>query len=75
MSKNQSIILDTMNASGATANIALRSRGGTWSQCSNFYVMGNSGWMSNAGTIKLCSNNFELTAPAENQKGIYARFA
>lgn len=75
-SKNQSIILDTTQASGATANIALRSRGGTWAQCSNFYVMGNSGsWMSNAGTIKLCSDNFELTAPASNQKGIYARFA
>ena len=76
ISKNQSIILDTTGASGATANIALRSRGGTWAQCSNFYVMGNSGsWMSNAGTIKLCSDNFELTAPASNQKGIYARFA
>lgn len=76
ISKNQSIILDTTQASGATANIALRSRGGTWAQCSNFYVMGNSGsWMSNAGTIKLCSNNFEITAPAANQKGIYARFA
>ncbi len=76
ISKNQSIILDTTEASGATANIALRSRGGTWAQCSNFYVMGNSGsWMSNAGTIKLCSDNFELTAPASNQKGIYARFA
>lgn len=76
ISKNQSIILDTTQASGATANIALRSRGGTWAQCSNFYVMGNSGsWMSNAGTIKLCSDNFELTAPASNQKGIYARFA
>lgn len=75
MSKNQSIILDTTNASGTTANIALRSRGGTWAQCSNFYVMGNSGgWLSNAGTIKLCSDNFELTAPADNQKGIYARF-
>ena len=75
-SKNQSIILDTTQASGITANIALRSRGGTWAQCSNFYVMGNSGsWMSNAGTIKLCSDNFELTAPASNQKGIYARFA
>lgn len=75
-SKNQSIILDTTQASGVTANIALRSRGGTWAQCSNFYVMGNSGsWMSNAGTIKLCSDNFELTAPASNQKGIYARFA
>ena len=76
ISKNQSIILDTTQASGITANIALRSRGGTWAQCSNFYVMGNSGsWMSNAGTIKLCSDNFELTAPASNQKGIYARFA
>ena len=76
ISKNQSIILDTTNASGTTANIALRSRGGTWAQCSNFYVMGNSGgWLSNAGTIKLCSDNFELTAPASNQKGIYARFA
>ena len=76
ISKNQSIILDTTQASGVTANIALRSRGGTWAQCSNFYVMGNSGsWMSNAGTIKLCSDNFELTAPASNQKGIYARFA
>ena len=75
MSKNQSIILDTTNASGTTANIALRSRGGTWAQCSNFYVMGNSGgWLSNAGTIKLCSDNFELTAPADNQIGIYARF-
>ena len=76
ISRNQSIILDTTQASGVTANIALRSRGGTWAQCSNFYVMGNSGsWMSNAGTIKLCSDNFELTAPASNQKGIYARFA
>ena len=76
ISRNQSIILDTTQASGITANIALRSRGGTWAQCSNFYVMGNSGsWMSNAGTIKLCSDNFELTAPASNQKGIYARFA
>ena len=75
MSKNQSIILDTMSASGATANIAFRSRGGTWAQCSNFYVMGSGSWMSNAGTIKLCSDNFELTAPASNQKGIYARFA
>lgn len=76
ISKNQSIILDTTQASGTTANIALRSRGGTWAQCSNFYVMGNSGsWMSNAGTIKLCSDNFEITAKAENQKGIYARFA
>ena len=75
ISKNQSIILDTTQASGVTANIALRSRGGTWAQCSNFYVMGNSGsWMSNAGTIKLCSDNFELTAPADNQIGIYARF-
>ena len=75
-SKNQSIILDTTSASGSTANIALRSRGGTWAQCSNFYVMGNSGgWLSNTGTIKLCSDNFEITAPAENQKGIYARFA
>lgn len=76
ISRNQSIILDTTQASGVTANIALRSRGGTWAQCSNFYVMGNSGgWLSNAGTIKLCSDNFELTAPASNQKGIYARFA
>ena len=91
ISKNQSIILDTTQASGVTANIALRSRGGTWAQCSNFYVMGNSGsWMSNAGTIKLCSDNFEImnatnikmqsenfeiTAEAKNQKGIYARFA
>ena len=76
ISRNQSIILDTTQAAGVTANIALRSRGGTWAQCSNFYVMGNSGgWLSNAGTIKLCSDNFELTAPASNQKGIYARFA
>ena len=65
-----------MEVSGATANIALNSRGMTWTRCSDFYVMGNSGpWWSNANTIKLCSDNFEITAPAKNQKGIYARFA
>lgn len=75
-SENQSIILDTMEVSGATANIALNSRGMTWTRCSDFYVMGNSGpWWSNAHSIKLCSDNFEITAPKENQHGIYARFA
>ncbi len=74
-SKNQSIILDTTQATGVTANIALLSRAGAWFKCVDFYVMGTGDWLSNATTIKLCSDNFEITAPKENQKGIYARFA
>jgi hypothetical protein len=61
ISKNQSIVLDTMQATGPTSNIALRSNTGAWAQCLNFYVMGNDGnWQSNAESVKLFCNIFEV---------------
>ena len=61
ISKNQSIVLDTMQATGSTSNIALRSQTGVWAQCSNFYVMGNDGnWQSNANSVELFCKNFEV---------------
>jgi hypothetical protein len=77
VSRNQSIILDTFSATGSTANIAFKSKGGTWAQCSNFYVMGNSGgWMSKNESVQIHTNKLIVSTPApENQTGIYARFA
>jgi hypothetical protein len=61
VSKNQSIILDTMQAAGSTSNIALRSRTGAWAQCENFYVMGHGdSWQSNAQSVKLFCDTFEV---------------
>ena len=81
-SLNQSIVLDTMQAQGSTSNIALRSKTGAWAQCQNFYIMGNSGWLSKASSAKIFANevyidstSVKFTAKAENQEGIYARFA
>ena len=76
VSKNQSIILNTMAATGSTANIAFISRGGTWAQCSNFYIMGLSGWMSKNESINFQTNKLIVSTPnPSDQTGIYARFA
>ena len=61
ISKNQSIVLDTMSTVGSTSNIAFRSKTGCWAQCSNFYIMGNSsGWQSNALSSKFFVDTFEI---------------
>ena len=77
ISRNQSIVLDTLAATGATTNIAFKSKGGTWAQCSNFYVMGNSGgWMSKNQSIEFHTNKLVVSTPnPSDQYGIYARFA
>ena len=61
VSKNQSIVLDTMSATGNTSNIAFRSKSGCWAQCSNFYIMGNSeGWQSNALSSRFFVDEFSV---------------
>lgn len=76
VSKNQSIVLDTMEA-GSIGNIAFRSKGSTWAQCNNFYIMGSNGegWQSNTNSVEIYSDAFKINTPAEKQEGIYARFA
>ena len=77
VSKNQSIILNTLSATGNTSNIAFVSKGGTWAQCANFYVMGNTGgWKSKNQSIEFHTNKLVVSTPKpEDQTGIYARFA
>ena len=76
VSKNQSIILNTLSATGNTSNIAFVSKGGTWAQCANFYVMGNTGgWKSKNQSIEFHTNKLVVSTPKpDDQTGIYARF-
>lgn len=63
-----------------TDNIAFRSKGNTFAQCENFYIYGNGSdgkdWnKSEANKIEFTAKSFIVNVDAENQTGIYARFA
>ena len=63
-----------------TDNIAFRSKGNTFAQCENFYIYGNGSdgkdWnKSKATKIEFTAEYFIVNVDAENQTGIYARFA